>query len=280
VIFIRDQLNPDYRLGNQLFSYNLLRQIATAAHVPYAHPPFRERRWFKDMEGTCERPKDVADALKLTQRELLDRDREELLGTISQLEKDSRDVELVQPILGDTFFRYSMIDPNELIRMRRQYRSHGVVKPERKQVAVHFRGNDFFRWDPRAVLNFEYYRNALELCVADVKGSLPVIRLFTDDPHLEAYKSLVAHIRSNYPGLKTIRGMRLGNPLVDLWQMGQCDYLISTPSTFAFWGGVFGKPKKIVQSKQWIEQQILDGVVFWKEMVGSRLPCYSIWRQV
>jgi len=279
MVFYSEQLNPDYRLGNQLFAYNLVRQIATAASVTWAHPVLRERRWFQEMDATEVAPIGREDSIRFTQADLLDRDPHSVVAQVAELDKAGRDVELVQPILGETFFKYSFVAPGDFVRMRRSYPSRFMRDPGAKRVAVHFRGQDFLAWDSRAVLDFTYYRNALEHCVADAGGDIASVWVFTDDPRLQAYRTFLAHLSARHSNIAVVRGRRIGAPLADLWRMSQCDYLISTPSTFSFWGGVLGKKKKIVQSREWMDQQTSEGVRFWVEMNASRLPFYSIWRK-
>lgn len=277
MIFFTDQLNPDYRLGNQLFGYNLLRQLSTALGIAYAHPPLRERRWFRDMDE-AKRLDRQRPATRISQMDLMEAEREDILARIAEADREHRDIELVQPLLGETFFRYTVVDPNRFFRARSSHRLWSFPKGSVTNVGVHFRGKDYLQWDKRAVLDFDYYERAIELCIAQTSPENTAIWLFTDDPRLEAYRRLVAHIRSAYRGAGLKFGSRIGPPIVDLLRMSLCDYLVCAPSTFSFWGGVLGKQKRIIQSKKWIDAKLQEDSLFWTEMMNRQSPFYQIWQ--
>ena len=62
--------------------------------------------------------------------------------------------------------------------------------------------------------------------------------------------------------------------------MAECDYIISSPSTFCICAGFVGRQKKIIHSKKWLENRIKVGDKFWVDLYNGGNEDYSIWRLV
>ena len=68
--------------------------------------------------------------------------------------------------------------------------------------------------------------------------------------------------------------------IYDLYQMSQCDVLISSPSTFAVCAGILGKQKKIIHSKEWLDYSVGNKDRFWVNFKEYRNPCYCLWKDI
>jgi len=60
--------------------------------------------------------------------------------------------------------------------------------------------------------------------------------------------------------------------------MTECDYIISSPSTFCISAGFVGKNKKIIHSKDWIEKRVSVNDKFWTDLKSGGNDDYSTWR--
>jgi len=184
---------------------------------------------------------------------------------------------LKPPFLGDTFFDYSMVAPSNFIRLRERFvtnpgwrRDHLVV------IGVHFRGGDFFNWNPRAVLGAEYYLNAVRLALQDSAGRRVAIALFTDDYDLESYRI----VRSEFSNLciDPSAGNQGASPeIADFHGLSVCDYIVSSPSTFCIWAGVLSEGAKIIHSDEWMESRDRENDKFWQQLRSGGGRYYRLW---
>ena len=70
------------------------------------------------------------------------------------------------------------------------------------------------------------------------------------------------------------------NYISDFAKMTECDYIISSPSTFCICAGFVGRQKKIIHSKKWLENRIKVNDKFWVDLYNGGNEDYSIWRLV
>ena len=177
----------------------------------------------------------------------------------------------LKPCLGELFFEVHVISTRDIFRLKMP-----VTVPE-KTVAVHFRGTDFFQWNPDAVLEEEYYLNAIEL----LKNEVNHFVIFTDDESLPSYNKV-----RNYLNDHNISYDRGENDLDrsmyidDFNKMCACDYIISSPSTYCICAGFIGKEKKIIHSEKWLKDRLDAEDKFWFDLNGGGNKDYSIWRLV
>ena len=141
--------------------------------------------------------------------------------------------------------------------------------------AIHFRGGDFFDWNSDAVLDTQYYMNAIE----EVKDMVDHFIIFTDDESLPAYGKVEDYFEEH--NISYDIGENNSNRLQyigDFGMMSSCDYIISSPSTFCICSGFIGKKKKIIHSEKWIKSRVDVGDKFWVDLYGGGYSDYSIWR--
>ncbi len=158
------------------------------------------------------------------------------------------------PCLGDMFFKFN-------------YPTREFFSPEKvdlntkyKNIGIHFRGGDFHTWNPQSILSVDYYIDSIEYLHKDDNKYY----LFTDDLGLSSYKLVIDYLESkkyNYEfGMSTYQNSHF---IYDYYQLCECDYIISSPSTFAICAGFMGKEKEIIHSKKWVESRVDKNDEFW-----------------
>lgn len=169
--------------------------------------------------------------------------------------------------LGEKFYSYNGISTRDVFKLKEK---PTVSEPT---CAIHFRGTDFHQWNINAVLGFDYYYDSIE----EVKESVDSFALFTDDSNLPSFTMVKEHLSSQ--GINFTEG-GWENYINDFSFMSECDYIISSPSTFCICAGFIGKKKKIIHSKKWVEDQASQNDKFWVDLLNGGNEDYSAWRFV
>jgi len=215
VILTLDRL-PSCGLGNRLLYYYNLRQEAHRRGSDYSAAPFKGMELFVgDLRGMYP-PDDPHEVCKLA--------------------------------LGEKFYRYDGPSTRDVFKLQ----MIPQVSPSwGSTCAIHFRGGDFHSWNPSAILNTSYYCDSID----EVKQEAANFVLFSDDTTLESYRKvqdyLVSQDLSFILGENSTNRQRYGH---DFSLMSECDYIISTPSTYAICAGFVGRPKKIIHSAAWLNK--------------------------
>ena len=176
--------------------------------------------------------------------------------------------DMLPPCLGELFFDWYTISTREVFKLKSEY---GV--PD-KTVAIHFRGTDFHTWNTDAVLSEDYYITAIDM-VSDIDGAI----LFTDDEYLPSFNRVVKYLEKI--GMQYEFGDNTSNRnnyAKDFVKMTECDYIISSPSTFCICAGFIGKHKKIIHSEKWLDNRKKANDKFWVDLYGGGNEDYSIWK--
>ena len=224
---------PNGRFGNRVLYYNNMRQLAAKMGWGYKSPSWEGDSVFNLQDG---------------------------------IRSHERIQEVLQPCLGEKFFSDRHIPTREIFKLKNM-----LTVPE-NSLAIHFRGTDFHSWNPEAVLDVDYYLNAIE-----EYGDVDNYYLFTDDRELESYARVIGHLH------KTGKNIIFGSPgsaFDDFNLMCRCDGIISSPSTFAICAGFIGKHKKIIHSEKWINSRVAVDDKFWVDLKNGGNEDYSLWRLV
>ena len=233
---------PHCGFGNRLLYYYNLRQEAHERSCKFLSAPWDGHEHF---EG-------------------------DLLGNYKM--GDKIEYEALEFCLGDRFFKYNNLSTRDVFKLKNK------PKVPDGTCAIHFRGTDFHSWNPDSILSKQYYFDAIEK-VIDQKNFSNFI-LFTDDEGLESYTS-VLELFDNYSiGVKYSTGENVSNRsnyIKDFALMSECDWIISSPSTFCIASGFIGKNKKIIHSKEWIMNRINKNDKFWKDLYNGGNQNYSLW---
>jgi|TARA_R110002020_G_scaffold72542_6_gene186651 hypothetical protein len=183
----------------------------------------------------------------------------------------NEEYEVLNFCLGDRFYKYNNLSTREVFKLKKKPR----VKDN--TCAVHFRGTDFHSWNPDSILDSQYYYDAIEKVVDQVSDFI----LFTDDESLRSYANVIELLDRHGVDFKT--GENVSNRshyIKDFAIMSECDWIISSPSTFCITSGFIGKSKKIIHSKKWIKNRIDKEDVFWKDLYNGGNQNYSLWEVI
>ena len=152
-----------------------------------------------------------------------------------------------------------------------------IFENRHNQVGIHFRGTDFFQWNPKSILDSDYYLDSIKLCL-DSFNELEFV-LFTDDHNLESFKNISSFLKSNNINHRMGLSQITGNFLDDFIDLASSDIIVSSPSTFAISAGMIGN-SRIIHSKKWIEHRISENDKFWVDLQRTGTTFYSIWAQI
>lgn len=266
--------HPPGGLGNRLFCYNFIRQLAYACGIPYAHPWLKDSKYFESM-GLRLRPRWFGKKLVIDSEFLKSLSPDQLRNLIT----NSVDMNflLKPPFLGETFYDYSLVAPLNFIRLREPFlRNPGWRRDNQVVIGVHFRGGDFFNWNPAAVLDAKYYVNAIKLALRDSGGRRTGVALFADDTTLESYRIVQAQFSGLCIDMST-GNQATSSEITDFHNLSVCDYIVSSPSTFCIWAGILGEGTKIIHSEEWIESQVHENSKFWQQLWSGGSNYYRLW---
>ena len=177
----------------------------------------------------------------------------------------------LEPCLGEKFFEWHSVSTRKVFILKER------PFVEDNTVAIHFRGTDFNWWNPDAILDTDYYIDALK----EIKDDISQVILFTDDATLSSFNAVKEYLEQE--NIKYTLGENSSdrnNYISDFSKMTECDYIISSPSTFCICAGFVGRHKKIIHSKKWLENRIKEDDKFWVDLYNGGNEDYSIWRLV
>ncbi len=235
---------PDFTpcgFGNKVLYYNNMRQLAEKHGVGYACPPWEGLAVF-DLP----------------------------LENITQTEP-----KYLPFCLGEKYFEWKTISTRDIFKFT-------VEEPPliKNSCAVHFRGTDKFRVDKDAIYvgqKTQYYLDAIDRLKEEVNH----FYIFTDDLEMDQFKAVVERLKE----LKL--GYSFGDNTwdreyfaEDFVRMSHCDYMISSPSTFNIVAGMVGKNKKIIHSKEWLDNRKTKNDRFWVELLENQDQDYSVWELI
>lgn len=172
--------------------------------------------------------------------------------------------------LGDHFFKFNKIKTRDIFQLKNK-------KNISDNTAIHFRGTDFFLWNPDSILSEEYYINSIE----ETKKITENYIIFSDDLSLKSYLNVIKYLKQN--SLSFSFGQNTNNRsmfIEDFCLMAECDNIISSPSTYCISAGFIGKNKKIIHSEQWIKSRILENDNFWIDLNNGGNFNYCLWKKV
>lgn len=181
------------------------------------------------------------------------------------------DIEL-EPRLGDNFF-----DEQNQVPTRSIFKLKNIPDIPDKTCALHFRGTDYFSWNSAAVLDATYYINAIDL----VKNKAEEFKIFTDDLSLSSLLEVIKKLDKE--DIKYSFGENTADRryfINDFSYMTECEYIISSPSTYCIAAGFIGKNKKIIHSERWLLDRINYGDKFWIDLFSGGNQDYKLWAKV
>lgn len=239
-----------YQFGNKLLGLNNLIQLSHFYKQDYNFTPFNGLEIFdiKTNEYYNE-PHEKIDIDMLTKNKdniILDNDKTYYL----------------EPCLVELFHEFNKISTYDIFKIKEP------IKHSKKVVGIHYRGTDFKVWDDKCILPFEYYKNSIDFTIEDINDDFMFI-LFSDDASLDSFNKSIEYLKSLG---KEYQLGKINDYLSDFKALSECDYIISSPSTFCITASFCGKKnKKIIHSHDFIinykNNTSYFRDIFWKNLL-------------
>ena len=185
-----------------------------------------------------------------------------MLGSVEE-----EDSEVLELCMGEKFYDYNELSTRDVFKLKE------IPEVPKNTCAIHFRGTDFHHWNINAILEYDYYYDSIQ----KVKDDVHSFALFTDDPNLSSFTTIKEYLSNE--NINFTEGSR-NNYINDFSFMSECDYIISSPSTFCICAGFIGKNKKIIHSESWLLDRINHEDKFWIDLVNRGNKDYKIWAKV
>lgn len=252
------------RHGNKVFHFNTLMQLSNTLNQECSTDNWDGYEFFEEtcklnskMTGDEIPPKDL---IYNTETELLDK-------------YSTGDWKLNTYSLCGPFFRITKKDPREFLKLREVV---DLDHNDQVSVGIHIRGGDTRGadgMDCKEIHPPEYYINAIDFVLKEYNNHV-VFYLCTDDPdpNFPSYRDTLNYIISkNVP----LYHDPSNHYMKDFSILTECDVLISGSSTFATAAGIMGKHKKIIHSKDFVEQ-FKDKDQEWYSSFGNGMFFYDL----
>mgnify|MGYP001159589002 FL=1 len=296
------------QLGNHILTMNNLIQLSELLKVPYQNNSNIIQKYF-DVKYNKYKDRDnfTSYSTLLNSRQLVkifDNEPKFILDNLLDYSKKGHIV-VTQPFLGELFFRYNVVNPNDFIQLKPQYMFNSYTNSNDVIIGIHIR--DMGSWNNRhegvSDLKPSYYINSIkhclenkeELCSINKKNNLLFILVGATSnkqstlgekcdvsnypPYIESEKFLKENnIKYEYG---TTTKYPIQSCIYDWSQLSECDVIISSAGTFAISAGIFGKQnKKIIHSKEWVEYAANKYDTFWKDLYDGGNEYYKLWKLI
>jgi len=269
------------RHGNKVFHFNTLMQLSTILR----QEPYTDM-WdgYTSFDKTC----DIISA-NISPEEIPFSDL--IYNSIRELkEKYSQGDWKLHPLsLCGPFFRITKQDPRKFIQLKKRYTNQASTT----HVGIHIRGGDLraervgHSRHEREIHPPEYYINSIDYVLQKYSNDV-IFVVCTDDPDIN-YPSFYETVRY----LEDKKVSLVFNPsntyMQDFSVLSECDILIAGSSTFVLAAGMIGKYKKIIHSKQFVEQfknedQIwysnFGNGMFFHDLNHIKSDYYNVWKLI
>ncbi len=247
---------PSGRFGNQMFQLHFLRQLENKFNFNLVHGKFEDLGHIGDGKRKIGSPMGILKPSRtFAQEDVKKIGFEEFEFQLEEMSRKKQHVHIKAGFLGEYFHETQYFPTSTIFPL---FEVSEKQNPRKKQVAIHFRGTDFQSWDSNAVMEAEYYKNAIHEVLSVYGPSDSNLRLFTDD-----------HQHETVTSIKRLFGNRLtisnASPSQDFLEMCQSDIIIHSPSTFSFWATLLGAKKVNVYSKTWLDYKTAKNDKFWTD---------------
>jgi hypothetical protein len=258
------------RFGNRVLQYNNLVQLANKFEVPFYCDSWEGDSWLNLPEQDCK--DDGTQPVNLTWSHFHQFDDNKLKDIIQ-----NNHCVIDGNVIHNCFFRIVHQDPRKFLSIRPKLQTKNITGTN---VGIHIRGDDIIFADGnngREVHSFEFYKNSIDYILNT--DTIKSFYVCTDDTNFLVYRKTIDYLASLNvkfeAGPSTLN--RSISHIHDFILLSNCDYLISSSSTYVISAGFIGKNKKIIHSKEWIDKNVPgDSYVKW----GRYTPDYpeSYWK--
>lgn len=258
---------PQGGFGNRLLSYLSLRMIARQLQAPYFLVNSADRALVSGIHKPLTIPLRFRDWIELPKGAALSGD---FIQRLRGLIGEQKTIVVKPPLLGEVYARYADVEPRSFVQHNfRLCPSHSAQSQPVTHLVFHLRGTDFAQWNPDAILDLDYYRDAYELLTSQLGDH--DFRIATDDPTHPTLAPLRSFLKEKGA---LISNSGCSTPFeCDFAAMAEADFLIAAPSTFSLAAALLGNPR-VIQSGRWVENRIARGEVFWTQLQRNELLGY------
>jgi hypothetical protein len=245
-----------YQFGNKLLGLNNLIQISNYYNHEYDYNHFNGLELFEIPKSQNNHI--MTNTQNLTADLFLKTDKDKIT-------LDDNTNYVLQPCLLELFDVFNSVSTFDIFTLKK----NDIVSDE-VLVGIHFRGTDFKLWDDKAILSFEYYKESIDFIKNEIKENF-IFVILTDDKDLASYKLTLDYLSEL--GLSYKLG-DINDFKEDFYLLSQCDYIISTPSTFCIAASFCGKKNKKIIHNRWFVVDYKNSSdyfrdIFWKNLITT-----------
>ena len=259
---------PAGGIGNRLFTYNFLFQIAH--QLRFTPDLYQDDASLISSTKQRVHPKYQHLCHQYLDGSKVPTSNSEFRVILETISASGKCLRISNTLLGDTFFQSSVVHPRNFFP-NLQFLS---APSERLtyRIGMHFRGTDFKTWNPKAILSPDYYLDSFEyLQKAHGNHNLELV-MFTDDLELESVGVVEGKLRKLLP----VQISSASAPTSDLMNLAGCNAIVSSPSTFAIWSGILSTDALIIHSKDWVEDRVKNEESFWMRVAQGGGAFYRV----
>tara|TARA_A100001515_G_scaffold57589_1_gene45427 strand:+ start:4294 stop:5136 length:843 start_codon:yes stop_codon:yes gene_type:complete len=280
-MIIIDKQTPG-RHGNKLFHFNTLMQLSEITGQAAFSVPWQGFEFFKKSCHYFDVLEEKTPIVQISHSDLI----HESLNSLKQ-KYSTGHWKIHSLSLHGPFFRITKKDPREYIKLTNK---PTLQTGDKKSVGIHIRGGDTRGADGmncREIHQPEYYKRAIEYVLEQFKGNA-VFFLCTDDPdeNFPSYKDTLDYLIDN--NLEFYHDPK-NHYIKDFSILSECDAIIAGSSTFVLAAGMIGKHKKMIHSKDFVEQfknedqkwySNFGNGMFFHDMNHMKSDYYDVWALV
>lgn len=266
------------RHGNKVFHFNTLMQLSNILNQQCSTDHWDGYEYF---EETCE-VRSKLNGVEIPSEDLIYSTETKLIEKYS-----TGDWKLNTYSLCGPFFRITKKDPREFLKLKVKV---DLSHSRQTSVGIHIRGGDTRGADGmncKEIHPAEYYIDAIDFVLNEYNNNV-IFYLCTDDPdpNFSSYQDTLNYLLSKNV---ILYHDTLNHYMKDFSILTECDVLISGSSTFATAAGIMGKNKKIIHSKDFVEQfkdndqewySSFGNGMFFHDMNHIKSDFYNVWRLI
>ena len=248
-MIIIDKQTPG-RFGNKIFHYNSLVQLSSLLGQDFLCADWDASSFFSGI-ATYGNIIDSS-AKEIEPLDLVNLSEDELKERYSEGNFKLSPLSLCGP-----YFRLSKKDPRSFLKIEKKVEHTPDID---LLIGVHIRGGDTRGDVPyndgnngRETHPAEYYIKAIETVLEEYSDKKLLFCVCTDDPdpNFNSFSGTMKYLHDN--GIPFFIDTKNGY-LQDFLILSSCDILIAGSSTFVLAAGMLGKQKRIIHSKEFVEQ--------------------------
>lgn len=242
-------------LGNRLFQVSLLQALGETANCNVRRPLDDGVRRLESDEMRFQRGRLILG--QVVPNDMMKRGSfSEVCDFVIRCLESGKPV-IVPPGGLGPFFRGA----NDAVGLRKYFKSGFRLAEPEFRIVLHFRGGDFHRWDPSAVMSPQFYSAAINEINAYDQTTVGLETAVVSDDHLHP----------TVGALKQKLGTRPlnGSQEADFERLAAASYVVAAPSTFSFWAAFLGSAIWVI-SRAWFEDSLnqpnLHRQRFWRDL--------------